>query len=102
MVARPGREELPTGRVARAVQVQRYPDDLEVAEDLAVCFLLDLADEAVHRLRDLGKVAPKPLTVESRRHRFVLLGADVDDACDCLLYTSPSPRDSCASRMSFS
>src|SRR5512132_962085 len=82
MVARPGREQLPTGRVARAVQVQWYPDDVEVAEYLAVCFLLDLGDEPVHRLRDLGKVAPKPLTVESGRHRLVLPGADPDDARD--------------------
>ena len=57
MVARPGRERLPAARIARAVQIQRYPDDLEVAEYLAVCFLLDLGDGPVHRLGDLGKVA---------------------------------------------
>jgi hypothetical protein len=78
----PAREQLSTGRIARAVQIQWYPDDLEVAEYLAVCFLLDLGDEPVHRLRDLGKVAAKPLTVQMGRHRLVLLGADADDACD--------------------
>ncbi len=75
-------EPLPIGRIARAVQIQRYPDDLQVAEDLAVRFLLDLVDEPVHRLGDAGEVAAKPFTVESGRHRLVVLGADVDDARD--------------------
>ena len=48
---RPGGEPLPVGRVAGPVEVQRDPDDLEVADDLAVRLLLDLVDEAVHRLR---------------------------------------------------
>src|SRR5881394_1711724 len=37
---------------------------------------------SMHRLSNAGKVAAKPLTVESGRHRLVLLRADVDDACD--------------------
>ena len=74
------REPLPAGRVARPVQVERDPDDLEVAEDLAVRLLLDLVDEPVHRLGDAGKVAAKPLAVELGRHRLVVLGGDVDDA----------------------
>ena len=65
MVARRGLEQPPVGCIARAVQIQRDPDDLEVAEDLAVRLLLDLGDEPVDRLRDLWEVAPKPLTVES-------------------------------------
>ena len=56
---------LPAGRIAGPVQIQGYPDDLQVAEYLAVSFLLDLVDEAVHRLGDVGKVAAKPLAVES-------------------------------------
>ncbi len=48
----PAREPLPAGRIASPVQIQGYPDDLEVAEHLAVSFLLDLVDETVHRLGD--------------------------------------------------
>src|SRR5918998_3969193 len=82
MVTWPRCEPLPTGRIARAVQIQWYPDNIEVAEHLPVRFRLDLVDESVHRLGDAGKVAAKPLSVESERHRLVFLGADVDDACD--------------------
>ena len=45
MVARPGCQPLTVGRVARAVEVQRYPHDLEVAEDLAFGLPLDLLDD---------------------------------------------------------
>src|SRR6187200_3726738 len=82
MVTRPRLEPLPVRRIARAVEIQWYPDDLQLPEYLSVCFLLDLVDEPVHRLGDVGNVAPKPLTVEAGRHRLVLLGADVDDARD--------------------
>src|SRR4026208_528043 len=82
MVTRPPFEPLPVRRIARAVEVQWYPDDPELAEALSVCFLLDLVDEPVHRLGDVGNVAPKPLTVEAGRHHLVLLGTDVDDARD--------------------
>ena len=80
MVAGPRCKPLPAGRIAGPVQIEGYPDDLEVAEYLAVRLLLDLVDEPVHRLRDAGKVAAKPLAVESGRHRLVVLGGDVDDA----------------------
>ena len=73
-------QPLPARRIASPVQIQGYPEDLQVAEYLAVRFLLDLLDEAVHRPGDIGKVVPKPLAVESCRHRLVVLGADVDDA----------------------
>jgi hypothetical protein len=43
--------------------IQRYPKNLKVAEYLAMSFLLDLVDETVHRLGDVGKVAAKPLAV---------------------------------------
>ena len=76
----PAVKPLPTGRIASAIQIQGNPDDLEVAEYLAMRFLLDLVDEPVHRLSDAGKVAAKPLAVESGRHRLELSGADVDDA----------------------
>ena len=82
MVLSPGGEPLPAGRVARAVQIERYPDDIEVAENLPVGFLLDLVDEPVHRLSDAWKVAAKPLAVDSGRHCLVVLGGDVDDARD--------------------
>ena len=62
----PAVQPLPAGRVARPVQIERYPDDLEVAEDLAVRLLLDLVDEAVHRLGDAGKVA-REATAPSNR-----------------------------------
>ena len=71
---------LTAGRVARAVEVEGDPDDLEVADELAVRLLLDLVDEAVHRLGDVREVVAKPLAVELLRHRLVLLGADADDA----------------------
>ena len=45
-------------------------------------FFLDLVDEMVHRLGDAGKVAAKPLAVESGRHRFKVLRRDVDDAAN--------------------
>src|SRR4026209_2467249 len=82
MVARLRFEPLPIRRIARAVEIQWYPDDLQLAEYLPVRFLLDLVDEPVHRLGDVGEVATKPYPVESGRHRLVLLGADVDDARD--------------------
>ena len=72
-------EPLPAGRVPGPVEIQRYPDDLQVAEYLAVGFLLDLVDEPVHRLGDVGKVAAQPLAIESWRHRLIVLGRDVDD-----------------------
>ena len=80
MVAGARCKPLPAGRVAGPVQIQGYPDNLEVAEYLAMSFLLDLVDETVHRLGDTGKVAAQPLIVESGRHRLVVLGGDVDDA----------------------
>ena len=76
----PAAQPLPAGRIAGPVQIEGDPDDLEVAEYLAVRFLLDLVDEPVHRLGDAGKVAAKPLAVEPWRHRLVVLGGDVDDA----------------------
>ena len=82
MVDPPSCEQLTTGRVARAVQIQWYPDDIQIAEYLPVRFLLDLVDESVHRLSDTGNVAAKPLTVEAGGHRLVVVGADVDDARD--------------------
>src|SRR5262245_60850 len=82
VVAWPRVEPLPAGRIPRAVQIQWYSDNFQVAEYLPVRFLLDLVDEPVHRLRNAGKVAAKPLTIESGRHGLVVLGADVDDACD--------------------
>ena len=42
-------------------------------------FFFDLVDEMVHRLGDAGKVAAKPLAIESGRHRFKVLRRDVDD-----------------------
>ena len=65
MVAWPACKPLPARRIARAVQIEGDPDDLEVAEYLAVGLLLDLVDETVHRPGDAGKVAAKPLTVEA-------------------------------------
>src|SRR6478736_2012693 len=79
MVAWSRCEPLPAGRTASAIEIKRNPDDLEVAEYLPLGLLLDLVDETIHRLSDAGKVAAKPLTVESGRHRLVLPGADVDD-----------------------
>jgi hypothetical protein len=46
MVTWPLREQLPTGRIPCAIQIQWYSHDLEVAEDLPVRFLLDLVDES--------------------------------------------------------
>src|SRR5262245_49562769 len=68
-------------RVAFAgpVQIEGYPDHREVADHLALGLLLDLVDEAVHRLRDVGKFGTKPFAVEPGRHRLVVLAADVDD-----------------------
>ena len=60
----PARRTLQAGRIAGPVQIQRDPDDLQVTDDLAVGFRLDLRDEAVHRLGDLREVAAKPLAVE--------------------------------------
>ena len=71
---------LATGHVASAVEVEGYPDDLEVADDLAVRLLLDLVDEPVHRLGDRREVVAKPLAVEPLRHRLELFGGDGDDA----------------------
>src|SRR5215831_20169999 len=82
MLAWRGRQPLPIGRVAGAIQVEWYPDTLEVAQYLPVRLLLDLVDEPVHRLGDAGKVDAKPVTVEAGRHRLELLVADVDDARD--------------------
>ena len=45
MVDPPCCEQLTTGRVARAVQIQWYPDDIQIAEYLPVRFLLDLVDD---------------------------------------------------------
>src|ERR671910_905434 len=73
-------EPLSVRRIACAVEIQWYSDDLQLAEYLPVCFLLDLVDEPVHRLGDAGEVAAKPFTVESRWHGLVLRGADVHDA----------------------
>jgi hypothetical protein len=56
---------LPTGRAASPVQVERDADDLQVTDDLAIRFVFDLGDEAVHRLGDVREVAPKPVAVES-------------------------------------
>ncbi len=53
------------GGVPRPVQIERDPDDLEIAEYLALGFLLDLVDEAIHRLGDAGTIAAEPLAVES-------------------------------------
>ena len=63
------------GRVAGPVEVERDADDLEVADELAVRLLLDLVDEAIHRLGDDGKVVAEPIAVELLRHRLVLVGA---------------------------
>src|SRR5262245_11375170 len=82
MVTRVRQKKLPTGRIARAVQIQWYPENLQVAEYLPLCLLLDHVDEPVHRVGDAGKVAAKPFAVESGRHRLEVLGADVDDAGD--------------------
>jgi hypothetical protein len=82
VVSRPGYEPLPAGGIASPVQIKGNPDDLEVAEYLALRLLLDLVDEPVHRLRDVGEVAAKPFAVESRGHRVELVGGDVDDARD--------------------
>src|SRR5215208_8040255 len=82
MVPRPPDQPMPTGRMARAIQIEGDPDDLEVAQDLALSLLLDLVDEPIHRLGDLGKAAAKRLTVEPGGHRLVVLGTDVDDAGD--------------------
>ena len=51
-------------RVPRAVDVERDPDDLEVADELAVRLLLDLVDEPVHRGRDAWEVVAQPGAVE--------------------------------------
>ena len=80
VVARPRCGPLTAGRIASPVEVEGYPDDLEVADELAIRLLLDLVDEAVHRLGDAREVAAKPLAVELLRHRLVLLGGDADDA----------------------
>ena len=71
---------LPTGCVAGPVQDQRYPDDFQVAEHVALRFQFDLVDEPIHGGRDLREVAAKPLTVEFIRHPRVLVSADDDNA----------------------
>ena len=53
---RPAGQPLPAGRVARAVQIERYPDDVQVAQYLAVVSCLIFVDEPVHRLGDAGKL----------------------------------------------
>jgi hypothetical protein len=82
MVGRPCEEPSPAGRVPGAVEVEGDPHDLEVAEELALGLLLDLVDEAVHRLGDAREVPAEPLAVESSRHRLEVVGGDVDDARD--------------------
>src|SRR5215471_18520890 len=82
MLAWRRRQPLPIRRGARTIEIEWYPDNLEVAEYLAVRLVLDLVDESVHRLGDCRKVAAKPLTVASGRHRLELFGADADDARD--------------------
>src|SRR5262245_27945353 len=82
MVTEPCPAPATAGRVAGPVKVERYPDDLEITEDLAVGFRLDFVDETVHRLRYAGEIATEPLAVESCRHRVVIVGRDADDARD--------------------
>ena len=80
MVGRPAFAPPPAGGVSGSVQAQGDPDNLEVADDLAVRLLLHLVDEPVHRPGDAREVAAKPLAVAPRRHRRVVLRSDVDDA----------------------
>src|SRR6476469_9915322 len=58
---------LPAGRIASPVQIQGQAHDLQVAQYLAVGFLLDLVDELLHRLRALGELAEKPRALDMSR-----------------------------------
>ena len=74
MVERPGNVPRPARRVAGPVKVERDPNDLQLADELAVGLVLDLVDEAVHRVGDIGEVVAQPNPVELRRHGREVVG----------------------------
>ena len=70
----------PARRVPRVVQVEWDPDDIQVADDLAMRLGPDLVDEPVHRQRDARELVAQPCAVERRWHRLEFSLADADDA----------------------
>src|SRR6185436_12553329 len=57
MIARPGSSPASACGIPRPIQVQRNPDDFEIADDLTLSFLSDLVDETIHRLGDTRTIA---------------------------------------------
>ncbi len=72
------------------VVIQKGQAALEV-----IVHVLDAQDGAVHLIDVDGQAAPVELVLDEVPQEVV----DTPVVCDCLLYTSPSPRDKRRTRM---
>ena len=85
------------GKIPRAVQVQRYSDDINLTGDLSLSLQMDLLDESIHRFGNRRKVFSQMVSVAMRRHGHIVFGRNVDDAEDvgnaCVLRDAVDCRD---------
>src|SRR6516164_6980275 len=72
----------PTGGVSSAVQVQRYPDHLNLTHNFSLSLKADLLDESIHGCSNCRKVLAQILPAAFRWHGLVIFARDVDDAED--------------------
>ena len=90
----------PTATDLSQVADRAQQETLELLEWHRVCdHLSGFASTGMGR--DAARVQPLPASLDESKQRLAetVEMAVLDDLTDCLLYTSPSPRDSVVSRM---